>query len=275
MWVPNEKDGQYKWNSMKYHEIPMQWQTWINNWIANVNFMWGWTTAITSRSTESHVGRMSYPDILIVFPNLTPTSGTLKATLYKCSSIWGFPKFGVPQNGWFIMENPNYNGWFGGSHFPIPLATDQSPRYNSKTLASLGSSCWARSAAWRAAEDPNSMRAWHRLQTLVNVACKGCFTMKQTYYRIQPHCNVWFEINVAKGMTMCRIKPNAAALQQGANKISESSPAMAGLRLTKSCLAVVPIQLYGLISCISCFLEMPRLEQHKGLVWQTVWHLRT
>ena len=22
------------------------------------------------------------------------------------SSIWGFPKIGVPQNGWFIMENP-------------------------------------------------------------------------------------------------------------------------------------------------------------------------
>ena len=20
--------------------------------------------------------------------------------------IWGFPKIGVPQNGWFIMENP-------------------------------------------------------------------------------------------------------------------------------------------------------------------------
>jgi len=21
-------------------------------------------------------------------------------------TIWGFPKIGVPQNGWFIMENP-------------------------------------------------------------------------------------------------------------------------------------------------------------------------
>ena len=25
---------------------------------------------------------------------------------YKNSHIWGFPKIGVPQNGWFIMENP-------------------------------------------------------------------------------------------------------------------------------------------------------------------------
>ena len=24
----------------------------------------------------------------------------------KCSVIWVFPKIGVPQNGWFIMENP-------------------------------------------------------------------------------------------------------------------------------------------------------------------------
>ena len=24
----------------------------------------------------------------------------------KYTSIWVFPKIGVPQNGWFIMENP-------------------------------------------------------------------------------------------------------------------------------------------------------------------------
>ena len=27
-----------------------------------------------------------------------------------------FQKLGVPQNGWFIMENPDLNGWFGGTH---------------------------------------------------------------------------------------------------------------------------------------------------------------
>ena len=24
----------------------------------------------------------------------------------KCTAMWVFPKIGVPQNGWFIMENP-------------------------------------------------------------------------------------------------------------------------------------------------------------------------
>ena len=30
--------------------------------------------------------------------------------------IWVFPKIGVPQNGWFIMENPIKMGWFGGTN---------------------------------------------------------------------------------------------------------------------------------------------------------------
>ena len=30
-------------------------------------------------------------------------------------AMWVFPKIGVPQNGWFIMETPIKNGWFGGT----------------------------------------------------------------------------------------------------------------------------------------------------------------
>ena len=30
-------------------------------------------------------------------------------------TIWMFPKMGyIPQNGWFIMESPIKDGWFGG-----------------------------------------------------------------------------------------------------------------------------------------------------------------
>ena len=29
-----------------------------------------------------------------------------KANMGKCRYIWVFPKIGVPQNGWLMMENP-------------------------------------------------------------------------------------------------------------------------------------------------------------------------
>ena len=32
--------------------------------------------------------------------------GRSSLNLEKCLRIWVFPKIGVPQNGWFIMENP-------------------------------------------------------------------------------------------------------------------------------------------------------------------------
>ncbi len=44
---------------------------------------------------------------------MSPSSGKNK----KCWVIkWVFPKILVPQNGWFIMENPIKMGWFGGKH---------------------------------------------------------------------------------------------------------------------------------------------------------------
>ena len=38
------------------------------------------------------------------------------------SHIWLFPKIVVPQNGWFISENPIKMGWFGGT-YPYFLET--------------------------------------------------------------------------------------------------------------------------------------------------------
>ena len=41
--------------------------------------------------------------------------------LYVSTNIWVFPKLGVPQNGWFIMENPNLG---------VPLFTETPIYYN-------------------------------------------------------------------------------------------------------------------------------------------------
>ena len=41
-------------------------------------------------------------------PNEAPLSISIgmSETINVLLSIWMFPKIGVPQNGWFIMENP-------------------------------------------------------------------------------------------------------------------------------------------------------------------------
>ncbi len=51
--------------------------------------------------------------ILLVFRGqIMPMKGTI--CLIITNIIWVFPNIGVPQNGWFIMENPIKMGWFGG-----------------------------------------------------------------------------------------------------------------------------------------------------------------
>ncbi len=49
--------------------------------------------------------------------------------------IWVFPKIVVPQNGWFIMENPIKLGWFGG--FPIIFGLTPIWPYGEKIMKHL------------------------------------------------------------------------------------------------------------------------------------------
>ena len=80
---------------------------------------------------------------------------------------WVFPKIGVPQNGWFIMENPIKNGWFGGkTHYfrkhPNPQVVPwifmflALPMQDLRTAGSLGS--WREKKTWRTYVDTSQQR---------------------------------------------------------------------------------------------------------------------
>ena len=48
--------------------------------------------------------------------SLASCSGAVAVSCTECNklAIWMFPKIGVPQNGWFLMENPIKMDDFGG-----------------------------------------------------------------------------------------------------------------------------------------------------------------
>ena len=47
----------------------------------------------------------TYTKKVVVFKGFRKQKWTSKEIGHGFCHIWGFPKIGVPQNGWFIMEN--------------------------------------------------------------------------------------------------------------------------------------------------------------------------
>jgi hypothetical protein len=47
-------------------------------------------------------------------PNFVPITASRRGSNFM-TIFWGFPEIGLPQNGWFIMENLSINGRFGGT----------------------------------------------------------------------------------------------------------------------------------------------------------------
>ena len=55
---------------------------------------------------------------------------------------WVFPKIGVPQNGWFIMEPPPLNGWFGDITIFGNIHMENPEHLHLRDLSTLNP-CWS------------------------------------------------------------------------------------------------------------------------------------
>ena len=84
-------------------------------WFVMVYLHWGLHLFLLSSYTfELQIGMMEVHISRTSPQNKGQQSSSMHFQLHHFY-IWGFPKMVVPQNGWFIMENPRKNGWFGGT----------------------------------------------------------------------------------------------------------------------------------------------------------------
>ena len=78
----------------------------------------------TNSGTSGSSGRLGCTSFLIAHLGEQKQRFNTWGVMEKCwgtnswvkrQNIWVFPKIKVSQNGWFIMETPIKNGWFGGT----------------------------------------------------------------------------------------------------------------------------------------------------------------
>ena len=99
--------------------------------------------------------------------------------------IWGFPEMGVPQNGWFRMENPSINGWSRRyPHFrkpPFSYHSLEHPWYLRPQEMLQG-----KTTSWM----PSSLHTWHsQIQFMSSVQWTVFSFCRPTKY-IEMKCTV-------------------------------------------------------------------------------------
>ena len=87
---------------------------------------WGKASCCNHQQDMQKTGKaIRLPTMLILYhDHLGPFCSILFSYFVKFPSIWVFPKIVIPQNGWFIMENPIKIDDLGG---PKPLFLVQHP----------------------------------------------------------------------------------------------------------------------------------------------------
>ena len=94
----------YKYNIYIYNNVPPPHHEnyWIGFIISTSLLIFGSSASFQAKCLVLHLSFRMIP----VTMTTSPIVGAQMLSTVPCSWLWVFPKIGVPQNGWFIMEIP-------------------------------------------------------------------------------------------------------------------------------------------------------------------------